>query len=378
MKKYDIVIIGGGASGMFLASNLKGKNVAILEKNAMLGKKILASGGGRCNITNRFISEKNYLGDQEFIKNVLKNSSFKEVLIFFNEFEFSEEKSHQFFCKVGSKKILDFLNSKIKNCDIYKNCEVLNIEKNEEEFEIYTKYIKFYAKKLVICTGGLSYKILGASDFGFNIASKFGIDFTKPSPALVGFTVQKDEFWFKNLSGISFLSKVFVDNREFLGDILFTHKGISGPAILNSSLFWTKGRIKIDFLPKFDFDKIKDNKKQLSSILPLPKRFTKEFLNKFSLEDKPFFKYKVDELEKIFILKNYIFSPAGNFGFEKAEVTKGGIKTYELDENFQSKKIKNLFFIGEVVDITGMLGGFNLHYCFASAKKLANYIKFYV
>ena len=191
--------------------------------------------------------------------------------------------------------------------------------------------------------------------------------------------MQKDEFWFKELSGVSLSADVVINDKnkchKFSGDLLFTHRGISGPAILNASLFWQKGRIYINFLPKFSEKNLANGKKQLSSVLPLPKRFVLEFLRNFGLKDRAFYEFSDDEKSIIKRLFAYHFAPAGTFGFERAEVTKGGVKTIFLDENLESKSVKGLYFIGEVLDITGMLGGYNLHFAFASALKVANALK---
>ncbi|WP_107769771.1 NAD(P)/FAD-dependent oxidoreductase [Campylobacter concisus] len=371
---YDVIIIGAGASGLFLGANLNGKKVAILEKNSIAGKKILASGGGRCNITNHFISAKNYLGEQKFIEQILKVLTPDQVLKFFSELKFSEEKQNQFFCDSGAKSVLSVL-LKRQNADIFYNKEVLGAKKIDEIFEISTKSEKFRARNLVIASGGLSYKALGASDIGYKIANNFGIEISALAPALVGFSVQKDEFWFKELSGVSLNADVKINSKneshKFSGNLLFTHRGISGPAVLNASLFWQKGRICINFLPKFSEKNLIDGKKQFSSVLPLPKRFVLEFLRNFGLKDRAFYEFSDNERQIIKRLFAYEFAPAGTFGFERAEVTKGGIKSEFLDENLQASNVKGLYFIGEVLDITGVLGGYNLHFAFASALKVA-------
>ena len=417
-KIYDVLIIGAGAAGLFLAANLRGKSVAILEKNATPGKKILASGGGRCNVTNRRIDASNYLGDANFVKNILKNLDFKNVLKFFGELKFNEQKQNQFFCESGAKDVLGVLLKCARQSGAQIFCGVCvksarkistdenggildaslaeeakfdskNLQdfksKQTEVFEVLAENgDKFYAKNLVVANGGLSYKSLGASGIGYEIAQSFGVKVVPPAPALVGFTVQKDEFWFKNLSGVCFPARIRVGcagkdaanreskmPREFAGDILFTHKGISGPAILNASLFWQKGLIAINFCPNFSIETVQKSKKQLSTVLPLPRRFTLEFLRAAGLSDKPYGEYKADEMAKILQLFDYKFAPAGTFGFERAEVTKGGIDTDELDANCGRGDTRGLYFIGEVLNVTGMLGGYNLHFAFACAANLA-------
>ncbi len=421
-KIYDVLIIGAGAAGLFLAANLRGKSVALLEKNATPGKKILASGGGRCNVTNRRIDASNYLGDANFVTNILKNLDFKDILKFFGELKFNEQKQNQFFCESGAKDVLGVLlrHAKQSRAQIFcgicvkgareiftdENGQILDIspaqnrEENLTDFEmkfdrceqnlneifevIAENDDKFYAQNLVVASGGLSYKSLGASDIGYEIAQSFGISVATPAPALVGFTVQKEEFWFKNLSGVCFPAEISVAcanknaaNRElkmlrkFAGDILFTHKGISGPAVLNASLFWQKGLIEINFCPNFNIETAQKSKKQLSTVLPLPRRFTLEFLRAAGLSDKPYCEYKADEAAKISRLFAYEFAPAGTFGFERAEVTRGGVDTDALDGNCCHKDTRGLYFIGEVLNVTGMLGGYNLHFAFACAANLA-------
>ncbi len=533
-KIYDVFLILSGAAGLFLAANLRGKSVALLEKNGSAGKKILASGGGRCNATNRRIDASNYLGDAGFVKNILKNLDFKDVLKFFGELKFNEQKQSQFFCESGAKDVLSVLLKRARQSGAQIFCGVCvkgakkiladesgeitdafsvlngdkfegscgsdapnlqNVKRNLDEiFEVVAENgDKFYAKNLVVASGGLSYKSLGASDIGYEIAQSFGIKVVPPAPALVGFTVQKDEFWFKNLSGVCFPAQILLErapqksgddskscsqsksgdadtkedkfsvcretiganlkqssdksaplqtndlnskkvvtlaasrqngeielnltaneapldkNREFYesdakfnasqeiefnggeslngdakawksnqkkrtkiaGDVLFTHKGISGPAVLNASLFWQKGLIEINFCPNFSIETAQKSKKQLSTVLPLPRRFTLEFLRAAGLSDKSYGEYKADEAAKISRLFAYKFAPAGTFGFERAEVTKGGVDTDALEADCGVKGVRGLYFIGEVLNVTGMLGGYNLHFAFACAQALA-------
>ena len=376
------IIIGGGVSGLFLATLLNSTNITILEKNSSLGKKLLASGGGKCNITNENISFKKdllkyYLGDKNFINQIISKLNYLEVLEFFKPLKFEKVKNSQFFCKTGSKSVLNHLKNKITNPKIYLNTEVFDVVKNDDIFKIYTNNGNFECKNLIVASGGLSCQNLGVSDIGYKIASKFNHEISTLNPALVGFSVQKDEFWFKKISGVCFSAKATIlqNNKVLSGDLLFTHRGISGPLMMNASLFWQKGKISINFLPNFDFYKFKNSKKQITSILPLPKSFIKEFLKNSNLEDKQFFKLLDLEFQTLKKLQNYEFSPAGNFGYSKAEITKGGIKTDFIDENCQSRFIKNLYFIGEVLDVGGMIGGFNIHFAFACAKAASKALK---
>ena len=356
MIKSDIAILGAGASGLFLASFLKGKDYILIDHN-QIPLKIKVSGGGKCNFTNEFVAPENYVGDKELIKKVLDNFSNKDVLNFFRDIKHKKIKNNQYFAS-NSSEIIKKLN---KQKFI---AEILSVEKVNNNFIIHTSKGNMKANKVVVATGGISYKKLGATDIGYKIAKSFGHAIITPTPALTGLSLQKDQFWMKNLSGVSLKIKIVVGDKEFFDDILFSHRGITGPAVLNASLYWKKGKIKCDFLPKFD---IKKSNKTLSNVLPLPKRFTLEFLKAHNFKDLPINNSK----EAIKLLKNYEFAPAGNFGFVKAEVTKGGVDTNELD-NLESKLTKNLYFIGEVVDVTGELGGYNFQWCFSSAKFIAN------
>lgn len=380
-KKYDyeILILGAGASGLFCASFLKNSSAAIIESNQTAGKKLQISGGGKCNLTNESVSSQNYYGNSDFIESVLKKYDQKKVLEFFKNkgVELAIRSQGQYFCTKSSNEILKVLEKETKNIKKYFDHKIVDVEKKDGVFFVYTDKKVFKSQKLIVATGGLSYKIIGADEIGFKIASKFNHTITPLKPALVGFTVQKEQFWFKNLSGISFKVTIAIDKKEFEDELLFAHKGISGPVVLNASLYWEKGQIKIDFLPNIDLKKLlKNSKKQISSILPIPKRFIKEFLQSIELEDKSVDSLTQEDFKKLAIIKKYEFSPAGNFGYTKAEVTKGGVSTDEIDQNtMQSKKIDGLYFIGEVTNVTGELGGYNLQWAFSSgfvcAKSLA-------
>jgi len=356
------------------ASNLnkkKYKNICLIEANSKIGQKIKVSGGGKCNVTNEFVTKENYLGDEDFIENILKKFSKDELLAFLNKNKVFPKINAKlvegtYFCNSSQEVIDMFLNLTI-NIKKYLHTKVLDL-KFDKHFKIKTSKGVIEAKKVIFASGGLSFPILGASSIAFDIAQKFGHTINKPKPALVGFTVQKEQFWFKNLSGISLNVKIFVENKTIDGSLLFTHKGCSGPAILTSSLYWGKGKITIDFLPNQKLDNLLKSNKNISSALNLPKRFIQEFLISQDLEDKAVSKLKDYELEKLKLLKNYEFSPSGNFGFSKAEVTKGGICTNEINSNtFESLKQNGLYFIGECLDITGELGGFNFQIVFSQS-----------
>jgi predicted Rossmann fold flavoprotein len=376
---YDIAIIGAGASGLMSASFIPKKNIAIIDSNPKIGLKILASGGGKCNVTNKNISANNYLGDKKFIQKTLDSFTNDELLEFLARFNLQLEirKYGQYFCKKSAKDLVEIFIHLTKHCHFFMNTKVLNVE-FKENFIIKTENKTIKAKKLIVASGGISFTAIGASPIGYEIAKSFGHSVINLTPALVGLTLQKEQFWMKKLSGISFNVKLSVEDKVLQSDLLFTHKGISGPVVLSGSLYWKKGKIIVDFLPDINLKKLLANKskKFISSQLTLPKRFLTEFLNSLDIEDKPINKLKKEEIDKLQILKNYEFAPAGNFGFTKAEVTKGGVCTKEINNiTFESKFQKNLYFIGEVLDVTGELGGYNFQWAFASAVTLTKGLK---
>ncbi|MCF6206600.1 MAG: NAD(P)/FAD-dependent oxidoreductase, partial [Sulfurovum sp.] len=190
------------------------------------------------------------------------------------------------------------------------------------------------------------------------------------------FTVQKEQFFFKDLSGTSTDVVITVGDQRCEGSLLFAHKGISGPVVLDASLYWEKGKIEIDFLPGFDWSVFKRSKKKISSLLPLPKRVTKAFLLQLNIEDQVGCAVSSETMKALQVLNRYTFAPAGTFGYAKAEVTRGGVATDEVDVlTMESKKQRGLFFIGEVLDVTGQLGGYNFQWAFSSAYVCAKRLK---
>jgi predicted Rossmann fold flavoprotein len=355
-----------------LASNLdkkKYKNICLIDTNAKIGSKIKVSGGAKCNITNELVTSNNYLGDREFVKELLKKFSKDDLLSFLNKNAVFPKINPKivkgtYFCN-SSQDVIDMFIKITTHIKKYLNTTVLDLD-FDKHFKIKTDSKLIEAKKVVVASGGLSYSMLGASSIAFDIAKKFGHSIIKLEPALVGFTVQKEQFWFKDLAGISMPVFTFVEDKRVEGSLLFAHKGCSGPVILTSSLYWKKGKMAIDFLPKQRIETFFQGNKNISSALPLPKRFIQEFLLSIELEDKSVSKLTDEEKAKLSLLKNYEFSPAGNFGYTKAEVTKGGINTNEINhDNFESLNQKDLFFIGECLDITGELGGFNFQIAFS-------------
>lgn len=342
---YDIAIIGAGASGLMVASQFKDEKVCIIDKMPKIGSKIKVSGGTKCNITNQYLNSSKYLGDEKFINTIFSVFGYKELMKFLNVNGVNPLLNEKivkgtYFCK-SSQDIIDMFKKLTSKCKFHLNSLVIDVEYKNDKFIIETIDKKIETKKLIVASGGLSYPILGATDIGYKIASKFGHNIIKPNPALVGFTVQKDQFWFKTLSGLSLDEVVItVGDKKIKGGMLFTHKGFSGPAVLSASLYWKKGLISIDFTP---------NKNSY-----LPKRF------KRAIKDMDI------------NLRDYKVSPAGNFGYTKAEVTSGGVCTSQIDATTMCSNLqKDLYFVGEVLDVTGELGGYNFQWVFSCAMVLS-------
>lgn len=379
MKIYDVLILGAGASGLMCASHLdKSLSIAIVEGNGKIAQKLKISGGSKCNITNVHVSQNNYDGDSEFISAVLDNFSKEDLLnyLYINGVEPVIRKNRYYFCKDSSDEIINIFRKNISHVEMFLNRDIVDVKKSDDFFEVKTLKEVLIAKRVVVATGGKSYKELGASDIGLAIAKSFGIKVKEFTPALVGLTVQKEQFWMKELSGLSCEVGIKVDNKILQEELLFTHKGISGPAVLSASLYWQKGNIAIDFLPHQDIlELIKDSKKLISSAIPLPKRLSKALLEAIGVEDTECKKITKEAKEKLSQIHSYEFAPAGNFGFSKAEVCRGGVLTSELNPyTMQSLNVRDLYFIGEAVDVTGELGGYNFQWAFSSGYMCAKWI----
>lgn len=378
-KNYDVLYLGGGAATLMSASEVnKNSNfkIAIVDANDKLGAKLKISGGGKCNITNVDVQNHHYDGNKFFVNEVFKQFNKDELLNFLDENSLKPtiRKERYYFCKDSANEIISLFTKQLSGVKLFLEHTILNVTKEENFFIVNTDKDQIRTKQLVVATGGESFKTLNASNIGLEIAKEFGHSVYDFEPALCGLTLQKEQFWMKELSGVSTPVKIEValnkkDVRVINEDMLFAHKGISGPAILSASLYWRKGNISIDFLPNFNLkNEIKSSKKTLSTLLPLPKRFTQMFLSLVNLSDKICTKYSVQEIETLLLLQNYTFAPAGNFGFSKAEVSRGGVNVDEIDsKTMMSKKCDGLYFIGEVLNITGELGGYNFQWAFSSA-----------
>jgi len=372
---YDVMILGAGASGMMCAAQLNEQSdlsVVVIEGNERAGKKLKISGGGKCNITNIAVSAENYLGDEQLIESVFSQFS-KDDLLQWLEVRGLQpvlRKELYYFCPKSADEIISILEDASRKSVYRYNEKIVSLKRGEDGlFTLRTEDGRFQARKVVVATGAKSFASVGATDIGLELAASLGHSVTPFVPALAGFTLQPKAFWMKELSGVSFRAAVTVGEKVLREDMLMTHRGLSGPVILSASLYWEKGEIEIDFLPDYELEKLlHNNRKLLSTALPLPKRFTQKLLEVEGIKDKACNIYKGDELERLQrFLHHYTLAPAGTYGFAKAEVCKGGVNTSELNSwTLESNTVEGIYFVGEVIDVTGELGGYNFQWAFSS------------
>ncbi|HCA43508.1 MAG TPA: aminoacetone oxidase family FAD-binding enzyme, partial [Bacteroidetes bacterium] len=334
-------------------------------------------GGGRCNFTNVHTKPENFISQNpHFCKSALARFSPGDFISLVEKYKigYHEKKLGQLFCNNSSRDIVDMLLTEcsISNVKIKTNCEVTEIKKSDN-FYIKTNSDEYSSDSLVIATGGISIPKMGATDFGYNIAKQFELKLTDISPGLVPFVLNNNPF--SEISGISIDCIVTIDKTSFRENILFTHNGLSGPAILQISNYWHHGKIiSINLLPDLNIEEILNqnisSKKELLNFLSdyLPKRFVEIFFIKY-FKSKSVNKLTVEEIQKLSsLIHSFKIKPDTTEGFEKAEVTRGGVDTNEISsKSMESKKVPGLFFIGEVLDVTGWLGGYNFQWAWASA-----------
>jgi predicted Rossmann fold flavoprotein len=393
----DAIIIGAGACGLMCAAQAGylGKKVILLEKNTQPGAKILISGGGRCNYTNLFSSDEQFISaNKHFLKSAFTQWTVEDTISFFETYGITgkEKTLGQLFPDGGNAK--DVVSMFTEICadfgqQIICGTELVDIEDRTGSFAVEyklggkSKTIK--APKLVIATGGLPIPKMGATDFALRFARKYGLNIVETAPALVPLTITgKDEDWYAQLSGNSVFCEVSNDRISFEENILFTHWGLSGPAVLQISSYWRRGEeINIDLLPRqnvltlLEEERKSNGKLLLSTFLNriYPKKFT-DALAKFLSIDKPVASLTRQELENIHqTIHLFKVKPAGDKGYDKAEVMRGGIDTNELSsKTLESKKIPGVYFGGECVDVTGWLGGYNFQWAWASGFVIAQNI----
>lgn len=386
--RKDIIIIGAGASGLFCAAECgrRGRSVLVLDHAGRPASKVLISGGGRCNFTNRDAAPGRYLSrNPRFCTSALARFSPRDVLALLerHRIAYYEKEEGQLFCRRSSRDIALLLAEECRQAGVEQllGCRVAGVGK-EDLFTVATERGTFRSASLVIATGGLSYANLGASGLGHAVARQFGLAVVPTRPALVPFVFsRRDRSVFGELAGISLDAAVSCGVQRFRGGILFTHSGLSGPAALQASLYWTPGMpLLIDLLPGTDILSAiavkRRSRMELRTLLGahLPKRLVDAWCRGMTVS-KPLDQTSDRELrEAAEQLHAWQVLPAGTEGYATAEVTAGGVDTNELSsKTMESKKVPGLYFIGEVVDVTGQLGGFNLHWAWASGFAAGQY-----
>ncbi len=383
-KKYDVIIIGAGAAGLMSAieAGKRGKIVFLIDHSTKIAEKIRISGGGRCNFTNLYSNPSNFLSNNKhFCKSAFAKYTQNDFidLIEKHNIEFFEKKIGQLFCKTSAKEIIDMLVKECieNNVNIDLETKVISLSKTENEYIIKTNKGTYTSKSMVIATGGLSIPKIGASDFGYRIAKQFDLKVTDLLPALVPLTFEEKELEFcKSLAGVSLNASVKVDKTIFNEGLIFTHRGISGPSILQISSYWKSGQpISINLLPGHNMDIIlkqrrnETPKQTLSNVLAdyLPNKLALAICNKFLINQK-IADASNEILKKLSdFVNNWIVYPKGTEGYKTAEVTLGGIDTKEISSStMECIKHPGLFFIGEVLDVTGHLGGHNFQWAWSS------------
>jgi predicted Rossmann fold flavoprotein len=382
-----VVVIGGGAAGLMcaIAAGRRGRSVVVLEHNRQIGRKILISGGGRCNFTNLHTTAANFLSaNRHFAKSALARFTPADFIAMVERhgIPYHEKTLGQLFCDRAARDIIAMLEAECAavGVRIVTSCTVTRVG---EDLTLDTTACAFRPESLVIATGGLTVPKIGATPFGYRIARQFGLDVVECRPALVPLTFgSEDAKRFDGLAGVSADSVAQADGHSFREKLLFTHRGLSGPSVLQASSYWRPGgAMEIDLLPGIDLAaelrqaRTTGSKTEVRSIAArhLAKRLADRWFEVHKLA-KPAAALSDREIEAIErSLHGWRVTPAGTEGFEKAEVTAGGVDTAELSsQTMEARKRTGLYFIGEVVDVTGHLGGFNFQWAWASGFAAGN------
>lgn len=379
--RYDVVIIGAGASGLFCAAacGKRGRSVLVLDHGERICSKVLVSGGGRCNFTNLSVTADNYLShNPHFCRSALARFTPQDMLTVLKKHgtAYYQKEAGQLFCAESAREIVNMLR---KECDsagatIRLKCGISGVRK-EGDFMVDTEAGTFLSESLVIATGGLSYQNLGATGLGHEVARRFGLNVTALKPGLVPLTFAPDQQKiFRDLAGISLDAAVECRGKTFRGDILFTHRGLSGPAVLQASSYWKKGTvIRIDLFPDEDIESIFQQERgsllELKTLLCryFPKRFGEVWCGLF-MPSRPMNRFSEKALRAVAaLLHSWEIKPHDTEGYRNAEVTTGGVDTKCISsKTMEALAVPGLYFIGEVLDVTGHLGGYNLHWAWAS------------
>ena len=400
MNHWDVVVIGAGAAGLMcaIAAGQRGRRVLVLERANKPGKKILMSGGGRCNFTNLYVEPENFLSENpHFCKSALSRYSQWDFidLVCQHGIGYHEKTLGQLFCDDSSKDILNMLLGEVEKAGVTLKiqCEITQVS-FEGSYQLQTSEGEIKAESVVVASGGLSVPTLGGSDFGYQLAEQFGHTLVPLRPALVPFTFTDGfKLLSEKLSGVSVRArihtevdtKVGANEQSFLENILFTHRGLSGPAVLQISSYWREGlSVTVDLLPETNCQVFLTEQKQqqpksmLRTVLSqlLPKKLVLELETMWWPEqaEKP-----LAELPELLLsgiadkIHGWKLKPSGTEGYRTAEVTLGGVDTNAVSsKTMESLKQPSLYFVGEVLDVTGHLGGFNFQWAWASGFAAGN------
>ena len=398
MNEFDAVIIGAGAAGLHCAgiAGQLGLRVLLIDHAEKVAEKIRISGGGRCNFTNRDTTPANFLSaNPHFCRSALARYTPQDFISLMQShgIAFHEKHKGQLFCDDSSDDVIQMLMVECQRGGVvhWQPCAVGEVKQSAGGFEVNTDHGNVQCKRLVIATGGLSIPKIGATDFGYRLARQFGHHMIDTRPALVPLTFDAAAWQpFVSLAGLSLEARVQTgqgkDQAEFLEDLLFTHRGMSGPAVLQISSFWQPGTpLRINLAPAVDLKqrlieaKAQARRKLSNALIELlPRRLAETWLSTQSstqpaLTDKPMAELRDRDLQQLaHSLQTWQLTPNGTEGYKKAEVTSGGVDTRELSSNsMESQRSRGLYFIGEVVDVTGWLGGYNFQWAWASAAACA-------
>lgn len=381
MAEADVLIIGAGAAGMMCAMTAaqRGRKVVLIDHASKLAEKIRISGGGRCNFTNLNAAPENYLsGNPHFCRSALARFTPRHITALLDKhgITYHEKKLGQLFCDGESEAIIAMLAHECDAAGVRRlmRCSVEEVGYSDA-FYVSTSCGKFRAESLVVATGGLSIPKIGATPFGYKVAQQFGVPVTKLKPGLVPLSFHPEEWKsYAELAGISIDAVVSFGKQAFRENLLFTHRGLSGPAILQISSYWEHGQpLHIDLLPGHDMKRVfaehRSSRMLLGNFLAqyLPKRFAEVWSGHLG-EARPLNQYSEKALAALAAgLHDWQITPTGTLGYGKAEVTCGGVDTQALSsKTMECSAVPGLYFIGEVVDVTGQLGGYNFQWAWAS------------
>ena len=390
-NKYDVIIIGAGAAGMMSAieAGKRGRKVLLVDHYKKIGEKIRISGGGRCNFTNINTNPNKFLSQNpKFVRSALSQYTQNDFINLINKYEikFHEKKLGQLFCDHSAQQIVEMLlkECELANVTILKEFIIKNIDKENDQYLVSTETDNYSSESLIVATGGLSVPKIGATSFGYEVAKKFDHNIIETLPALVPLTFSEKILEIcKELTGLSVEAIVSFNKVLFQEGMLFTHRGLSGPSILQISSYWKQGdNIKVNLSPKLNVYQLLEEKRKLNpkfdilNIISeiLPKRLAQIICSENKVSGN------ISELSNKILkqlsdnINSWLINPTGSEGYRTAEVTLGGVDTKELSsKTMMSNKHKNLFFIGEVVDVTGHLGGYNFQWAWSSGYVAGQY-----